>query len=98
MDPSGPEPLEVLNSPYQGVLLPVVVGSILNVLSVLLQQGISVLFTGTVRRGDIVLLGFQPVDDLFDGLIIRGSAFSVKVGQYLVQTFNADLCVIKEAQ
>ena len=69
-----------------------------NVLSVLLKQDISVLFTGTVRRRDKVLLGFQPIDDLFGGLLICLSAFRVKVGKYLVQTINTDLRIIRKLQ
>ena len=51
-----------------GPLLWVLVGSIPNILSVLLKQNMRELSTGTDRRGDIVLLGFQPIDDLFGGL------------------------------
>ena len=68
------------------------------VLPILLQQGISILFAGTVRRGDMVLFSFQSVNDLFDGLVIRLPAFGVKAGQYLVQTPEADLCIIDKVQ
>jgi hypothetical protein len=78
--------------------LTVVVGSILDILSVLLQQDISVLSAGAVRRGDIVLLDFQPANDLFGGLVIRRPAFRVKFGQYLVQALDAGLCVINKSQ
>ena len=68
------------------------------VLPVLFQQGISVISAGTVRRRDIVLFGFQPVNDLFDGPLIRLPAFGVKVAHYLVQTLNANLCVVNKIQ
>jgi len=74
------------------------VGSVLGVLSVLFQQDIGVVFTGTVGRGDIVLFGFEPFDDLFDGLIIRLLTFRVNLGQYFVQSFDADLGVVNEVQ
>ena len=80
----------------RGVLLPIVVGLPLNVRSILLQQDITVLSTRTVRRGDMVLHGFQPYDDLLRGLIVRLLALSVKVGQYLVQPEHAGLCIIKK--
>jgi hypothetical protein len=51
-----------------------------------------------VRRGNIVLFGFQSIDDLFGGLLIHLSAFRVKIGQYLVQTLNADLYIINKVQ
>ena len=51
---------------------------------------------GKVRRRDVVLLGFQPFDDFFGSLLIRLSAFRIKVGQYLVQTNNSDLCTISK--
>lgn len=72
--------------------------SILKVISVLLQQDINKLFTNTVRRGDIVLFGFQPIEDLFGGGLIGWSTFSVKVGQYFVQTINPDLGLIRKVQ
>lgn len=68
------------------------------ILSVLLQQGICVLSTGTVRRGDIVLFGFQPINDLSDGLVIRLFALGVKVGQYFVKALNTDLRIIDKSQ
>ncbi|OGP87398.1 MAG: hypothetical protein A2156_03955 [Deltaproteobacteria bacterium RBG_16_48_10] len=75
-----------------------VVASARNILSVLTQQDIGVLSPGTVRRGDIILFGLQPTHDLFGGLLIRPSAFRVKVSQYLVQTNNTDLCIIRKLQ
>jgi hypothetical protein len=78
------------------ILLLLLVGSNRNILFVLLQQDMSKLFTGKVRRRDIVLLGFQPFDDCFGDLFIRLLAFRVKVGQYLVQTNNSNLCPISK--
>ena len=75
-----------------------VAGSTLHVLSVLLEQDIRVLFAGTARSGDIVLFGFQPIDDFFGRLVIRLFASSVKVGQYLVKALNTNLRVIDEFQ
>jgi len=53
---------------------------------------------GAVRRGDIVLVDLQPLDDLFGGLIVSRSALSVKIGHYLVQTIHADLCIVDKFQ
>ena len=57
------------------------VGVLLHVLSVLLQQDIRVLSTDKVRRGDKILLTLQPFDDLFHGLLISLSAFWAKLGR-----------------
>jgi hypothetical protein len=73
-------------------------GLILHILSVLLQQDIRVLFTGTFRRRDVVLVGFQSTNDLLDRFVIRQSAFSVKIGHYLVQALDPDLRVINKSQ
>ena len=78
------------------ILLLFLFGSTLNKLFVVLQQDISKFFTGKVRGRDIVLLGFQPFDDCIGDLFIRLLAFRVKVGQYLVQTNNSNLCPISK--
>jgi hypothetical protein len=69
----------------------------IHVIQVLLQQDISKFSTGAVRRGDIVIPGFQPLDDLFGSALIRLPALSVKVGQYLRQTINTDLGTIRKS-
>jgi hypothetical protein len=73
-------------------------GPILDELSVLLQQDVSVVSTGTFGGRDIVVFCFQPDDDLVGGLIARGSAFGVKTGHDVVETGYADLCVIRKAE
>jgi hypothetical protein len=59
-------------------------GVILNVSSVFFQQNIGVLFTDTFRGGYIVVFCFQPLDDLFGGLICGLSAFSEKLSHDVV--------------
>jgi len=78
--------------------LPAAAGSILDIFSVFLQQDISVLSAGTVRGRDIVPFCLQPVDDLFDGIIGRLSAFSAEISHYIVKTNNSDLYIIREGK
>jgi len=72
--------------------------SILEVGSVFLQQDIGVLFAGAFRRRNKVFFRLEPVDDLCGGFIGRLSAFSVKFSHDLVQTIDADLCIIGKFQ
>lgn len=58
----------------------------------------SELFTGTVRRWDVVLPGFQPIDNLFGGLLVRLFALRVQVGQDLDQTINTGLGTVRKSQ
>jgi hypothetical protein len=72
------------------------VGSFPHVLCILLQQEVAVLSADKFRRGDIVLAGLQPIHDLVGGPLIYLSAFGAKLGQYLVQAGNGDLCAINK--
>ncbi len=67
-----------------------------NIVPVLLKEDIFVLPSGGGR--DIITIFLQPIEDFFGGLLIRLSAFRVKVGQYLVQTINTDPCIVREPQ
>ena len=69
-----------------------------NVFPILLEQDIRVISSGAVRRRDIVLFDFQPVNDLFGGFVICGPAFGAKLGQYLVQALDAGLRIIRKGQ
>jgi len=78
--------------------LPAAAGLIFDVRFVFFEQQISIRFTDTLGRRDIILSCFKPVDDLFGGLIGGLSAFSIKFGQGVVQTHEADLSVIGKFQ
>jgi hypothetical protein len=80
------------------VTLSVAPGTIPDVLSVLLQQNISIVFTGMFRRRDVVLVGFQSTNNLLDRFVVRGSTLGAEIGHYFVQALNPDLGVINEVQ
>jgi hypothetical protein len=67
-----------------------------NIVPVLLKEDTFVLPSSGGR--DVITIFLQPIDDFFGGLLIRLSAFRVKVGQYLVQTINPDLYTIRKSQ
>ena len=67
-----------------------------NIVPVLLKEDTFVLPSG--GRRDIIIMFLQPIDDFFSGLLIRLSAFRIKVRQYLVQTINTDPCIIRKPQ
>lgn len=57
---------------------------ILDVLPVGFEQDVRVLSADKVRRGYIVSLSLQPLNDLLGSLLVGDSALRVKVGKYLV--------------
>lgn len=73
-----------------------IIFSVRNIVSVLLKEDTFVLPSGGGR--DIIIMFLQPIDDFFGRLLIRLSALRIKVGQYIVQAYNTDLCTIRKAQ
>lgn len=46
----------------------------------------------------MVLTPFQPIENLFPCFSIRLSAFGIKIGQYLTQTGNTNVCSIRKSK
>lgn len=67
-----------------------------NIVPVLLKKDTFVLPSGGGR--DVIITFLQPIEDFFGGVVTGLSAFRVKVGQYLLQTNNTDLCFIRKPQ
>ena len=67
-----------------------------NIVPIFLKENTFVIPSGGGR--DIIIFFLQPIENFFGGLLIRLSAFRVKVGQYIVQTINPDLYTIRKSQ
>jgi len=87
-----------LNSLSVCVLFLSLVSLIFNKFPILFQKHVSVFSVSTARRWDIVFISFESLDNLFRGLIIRRHPFRKKLCQSLVQTEDADLCIIDKFQ
>lgn len=76
---------------YKGSVLLIPPCSISKIFPVFLEQGVGILFAGLFGGGYVVLVGFQPLNNLFGGFVIGPSPLGVKFGQRLVQTENSGL-------
>ena len=79
-----------------GGLLRDFTASSFSILPVLPEKDMAVLPTGDIRRGNVVINGFQPLKDFVSGLFVRLSAFGVKLGHYLGQAVDSDLGPIRK--
>ncbi len=68
----------------------------LHILTVFLEQSLSVFPADDSRGRDMVLVGLQPGDDLFRRVRIDLPAVSVQVGHYPIEPVNCCLCTIDE--
>lgn len=69
---------------------------VFNILPVLLQEDAFILTAG--GGWDIIVTFLQPIEELFGRLLIRLSAFGVKLCHDLIQSVNPDLYPIRKSQ